>query len=141
MRGRSRQIEHLQSVRLFSTLSKKDLTTIAKSAEEITVPAGHQLVTEGEDGREAYILMQGEASVRRNGKKLTTLGSGEIIGELALLDKAPRTASVVCETECTLLLLDRVHFMALLEATPSLTHKFLQTLAGRLRDLDREYYG
>ena len=63
------------------------------------------------------------------------------LGELSLLDHGPRTATVSCETECLLLLLDQRHFMGVLDQVPALAHKLLATLAGRIRDLDRQYFG
>ena len=141
MPGQQRQIDHLRSIRMFRSLSKKDLTAVARAGEEITLPAGDELVTEGDEGDAAYILLEGSVTLKRNNRTLTTLGPGEIIGELALLDKAPRTATAVCDTDCTVLRLDRVRFLGLLEDVPALAHKVLQTLAARLRDLDSKYYG
>ena len=141
MPGQQRQIDSLRSIRLFRSLSKKDLTAIARAGEEITLPAGEEFVTEGADGDAAFILLEGSVTLRRNQRTLTTLGPGEIIGELALLDTAPRTASAICDTECTLFKLDRVRFLGLIEEVPALAHKVLQTLASRIRDLDNKYYG
>jgi CRP-like cAMP-binding protein len=141
MSNRDDYIDHLRRVPLFSTLTNKDLTRIAKATDELDFEAGHQLIAEGESGSEAYVLVSGTVSVSRHGTVIAALGAGEIIGELALLDNTVRAASVVCETACSALVLDRRHFVPLLEDTPALAIKLLQALAGRLRELDRTAFG
>ena len=78
--------------------------------------------------------------MKRNGRKVATLGPGAIVGELSLLDHGPRTATVVCDTDAVVrhraAPLPRV-----LETCPSIGHKLLATLASRIRELDRQYYG
>jgi CRP/FNR family transcriptional regulator, cyclic AMP receptor protein len=141
MFGKNSYIEHLKSVPLFSTLSNKELSAVAKAADEIDLPAGHDLCVEGDQGHEAYVLLAGQATVKRNNRKVADLGPGDIIGELALLENAPRGATVTCSTDCTVLVLDRRHFSGLVQGAPGLAFKFLQTLAGRLRELDRTAFG
>jgi CRP-like cAMP-binding protein len=134
-------LEHLRNVSLFSGCSKKDLEKIAKSGDEITQPAGSIIVDQGQTGREAFVILEGTAIVKRNGKKVATLGEGSVVGELSLLDHGPRTASVICETDCTLLVLSQRHFLGVLDEVPALSHKLLATLAGKIREFDRQYYG
>jgi len=98
-------LQHLRNVPLFSSCSNKELERIAKAADEVNVKAGTLIVDQGQTGREAYILLKGVAVVRRNGKKVTSLSEGSVIGELSLLDHGPRTASVSAETDCTLLVI------------------------------------
>jgi len=64
-----------------------------------------------------------------------------VVGELSLLDHGPRTASVVTDTECTLLVISQRQFLGVLDQVPALSHKLLATLAGRIRELDRQYFG
>jgi CRP-like cAMP-binding protein len=134
-------LDNLRNVQLFAACSNKDLERIAKASEEITMTAGSVITDQGQTGREAFIVLAGNVTVKRNGKRVAALGPGTVVGELSLLDHGPRTATVVCDTDCTLLLLDQRHFMSVLEAVPTLAHKMLATLAGRIRDLDRAYYG
>jgi CRP/FNR family cyclic AMP-dependent transcriptional regulator len=141
MAKRDDYITRLKEVPLFSTLSKKDVARIATAADEVDFPAGHVLITEGQQGSEAYVLLSGTASISRQGTTIAALGAGEIIGELALLEDAGRAASVTCETDCSMLVLDRRHFIPLLEETPALAIKFLEELARRLRELDRTAFG
>ena len=92
-------------------------------------------------GREAFVIRTGSATVRRNGKKVTTLGPGAVVGELSLLDRGPRTATVTADTECELLVIDQRHFAGVLQDVPTLASKMLAVLAGRIRDFDRTIYG
>jgi CRP-like cAMP-binding protein len=103
--------------------------------------AGSVIVDQGQTGREAFVVLSGTISVKRNGRKINTAGPGAVVGELSLLDHGPRTATAVCETDCELLVIDQRHFRAVLEDVPTLALKMLSSLAGRIRDLDRQYYG
>jgi len=141
MASKRAHIEHLRKVSLFQGCSTRDLEKIAKASDEIKMPAGSLIVDQGQTGREAFIVLDGTVTVRRNGKKVGTFGSGTVVGEMSLLDHGPRTATVVCDTDCELLLLDQRHFMGVLDEVPTLAHKLLSTLAGRIRDLDRQHYG
>lgn len=126
---------------MFSSFTKKDLTAISKATDEVTRPAGHVLIKENTEGYEAFVILDGTVTVTRKGKKLATLGAGEVLGELSLLESSLRSATVTCETECTVLVMDRQRFKQLLLETPSLSITFLEELAGRLRSLDRTAFG
>jgi CRP-like cAMP-binding protein len=99
------------------------------------------VVDQGQTGREAFVIISGTATVKRNGKKVATLGTGAVVGELSLLDHGPRTASVIAETECVMLVISQRQFLGVIDAIPALSHKLLGTLAGRIRELDRQYFG
>ena len=105
MAGKKAYLASLSKVSLFSSCSNKDLEKIAKAGDEVTVEAGATIVDQGQTGREAFVLLKGSATVRRNGKKVATLGPGSVVGELSLLDHGPRTASVVADTDCTMLVI------------------------------------
>ena len=141
MASRTKHLEHLAEIPLFSALSKRDLGRIAKASNEITVDAGHVLVDQGDAGREAFVIIEGTASVRRNGRRVGELGPGDAIGELALLDHGPRTATVTAETPVTALVLSAREFAGVIEEVPGLAQKLLAQLAARVRDLDRQIYG
>ena len=138
---RQAYLDHLARVPLFATCSTKDLQKIAKASDEIAVKAGTTLVDQGQQGREAFIVVDGTAAVKRNGRKITTLGPGAVIGELSLLDRGPRTATVTADTDMTVLGIDQRNFAGVIDQVPALAHKLLATLAGRIRDLDRANYG
>ena len=141
MASRKAHLEHLASVPLFSGCTKKELEKIARAGDEITMTAGTVIVDQGQTGREAFVVLDGQISVKRAGRKINTLGPGAVVGELSLLDHGPRTATAVCDTECELLVIDQRHFRSVLEDVPSLAVKMLAALAARIRELDRQYYG
>ena len=141
MASRKAHLEHLASVPLFSGCTKKELEKIARAGDEITMTAGTVIVDQGQTGREAFVVLDGQISVKRAGRKINTLGPGAVVGELSLLDHGPRTATAVCDTECELLVIDQRHFRSVLEDVPSLAVKMLAALASRIRELDRQYYG
>jgi CRP-like cAMP-binding protein len=130
----------LSKIWLFSTSSTKELRTIRKALEEVTVPAGRMLCEQGTIGREFFLIVTGQASVRRNNRKVATLGPGQYFGELALLDRRPRSASVISDTEMTLLVLGQREFNAVLDTVPVLSRKLLAAMATRLRDSDDKAY-
>ncbi len=141
MASKKSYLESLSKVSLFSSCSNKDLEKIAKAGDEVVITAGSMVVDQGQTGREAFVLLKGSATVRRNGKKVATLGPGAVIGELSLLDHGPRTATVTADTDCTMLVISQRQFLGVIDAIPALAHKLLATLAGRIRELDRQYYG
>ncbi len=133
--------DHLSAVPLFSACSKKELQKIAKATDEITLPAGHVLMEQGQLGREAFVIVDGTATVKRNGRKIAELGPGSAVGELSLLDRGERTATVEAETELTVLVIGPREFGAVIDSVPSLTGKLLQSMATTIRDLDSKVYG
>jgi CRP-like cAMP-binding protein len=102
---------------------------------------GTLIVDQGQTGREAFVIVEGEVTVKRNGRKVASLGPGAVVGELSLLDHGPRTATAVCATDCTLLVIDQRRFLGVIDSVPAIAHKLLSSLAARIRDLDRQYFG
>jgi CRP-like cAMP-binding protein len=140
-RGNQAYLEHLKNVALFSGCTNKELQRVARSGTEIKVPAGYKLTDQGQMGNQAFVLVDGTVTVRRNGKKVAQLGPGAMVGELSLLDHGPRTATVTTDSDASVFVIDQRSFMAVLDDVPTLAHKLLATLAGRIRDFDRQYYG
>lgn len=134
--ARDSKIDQLAQVRLFSAFNKKELALIAKASDEVDVSAGKELVKEGSPGHEFFLILKGDASVRRNGRKVTTLGPGQYFGELALLDRGPRNATVVADTPMQLLVLGQREFAGVLDEVPALAHKMLTIMASRVREAD-----
>jgi CRP/FNR family cyclic AMP-dependent transcriptional regulator len=140
-RGKQAYLDHLRNVPLFSACSTKDLQKIASATDEISLPAGYKLTDQGAMGKEAFVIMDGTVTVSRNGKKVATLGAGDVVGELSLLDHGPRTATVIADTPVTVLSIQQNRFMPVLDQVPAMSHKLLANLAARIRDLDRKNYG
>jgi CRP/FNR family transcriptional regulator, cyclic AMP receptor protein len=129
-------IDHLQQVPIFSALSKRDLQLVARRGEDVRVPAGKVLVNEGETGHEFFVIIEGTARVTRRGKRVATLGPGGAFGELALLDKAPRNATVIAETPMELVVLGQREFAGIVDEVPGFARKLLAGMAARLREAD-----
>lgn len=141
MARRETYLDHLSSVPLFSSCTRRELGKIAKAGDELTVEAGHVLVTQGDAGRECYVVVDGTATVKRGNRKVAALGPGDCVGELALLDHGPRTATVVADGKMTLFVLGSRQFANVLEEVPSLSRKVMAALAARVRELDSKMFG
>jgi CRP-like cAMP-binding protein len=136
MRGHDRYLDQLANVPLFRACSQKDLRQIAKASDEVQIPAGKVIVNEGEPGREFFLILDGEADVRHGKKSVATLGPGRYFGEMALLDRGPRSATVVASSDMNVLVLGQREFHGVIEQVPTLAHKLLATMATRLREAD-----
>lgn len=136
MSRRAEVLDYLAKVPLFSACSKKDLAFVARHSERVTLPAGTAVTKEGRVGYEFFVLLKGDASVTRGGTKLTTLGPGDFFGELSLLHRAPRNATVTTVGDAELLVLGQREFSALLDLVPSLAHKLLVGLARRIHETE-----
>jgi CRP/FNR family transcriptional regulator, cyclic AMP receptor protein len=136
MARRDAFIDHLREVPLFSACSRKDLQLVAKRSADVRVAAGDILISEGDDGEEFFVILDGRARVSRGGRKVAILGPGDAFGELALLDRAPRNSTVVAETEMELVVLGRREFADLIDEVPGFARKLLSATAHRLREAD-----
>ena len=94
MASNTSKLDHLARVPLFDGCSRKELTSIAKAGDEITMTQGTLIIDQGQMGREAFVVLDGQVTVKRGGRKITSLGPGAMVGELSLLDGAPRSAGV-----------------------------------------------
>jgi CRP/FNR family cyclic AMP-dependent transcriptional regulator len=139
MAARSKDLD-LKSIWLFSSCTGSELRKIRGSLDEVEVPAGKVLVEQGRIGMEFFLIVDGSAAVTRSGKKVATLGPGAHFGELALLDRRPRSATVTSETDMDVLVLSQRQFNTLLEAVPTIARKMLAALADRLREADALAY-
>jgi cAMP-dependent protein kinase regulator len=129
---RNAKIELLRRVPLFEECSQQQLGQISTLADEIFQPAGATLITEGTKGREFFVLVDGTVDIRRKGRKLGSLDTGDFFGEIALLTETPRTATVVTATPVRLLVITGQSFRRLLDETPALQGKVLTALARRV---------
>ena len=136
MSKKTSYLDHLSGVPLFSSCSRKEIQLLAQLCDETTVKAGKVLVKQGSVGYECFVIVEGEASVDRNGRIITTFGPGAYFGELALLDKGPRSATVTALTDMTVLVLGPREFATALEKIPGLANKIMSGLARRLREMD-----
>jgi CRP-like cAMP-binding protein len=131
VRSRSKA-EAIARVPLFAGLSNRELGRIAALADEIDLPADKLLIREGERGHEFFVLLEGEVEVTRQGKRLATRRAGEFFGEIALVSRLPRTATVKTGQASRALVIRDVEFRALLRKTPAIAVKVLEAMANRL---------
>ena len=117
---------------LFEGLSKKELAQLAKTTEDVEVGAGKVLCKEGEFGHEFFVIVEGEAEVRRRERTVDTLGPGDFFGEIALIEKTHRTATVTSSTPLRFFVLTSRSFWSLLDHTPGVERKVLRALARRM---------
>lgn len=134
--ARDSHLDKLGEVPLFSACSRKDLQKIAKASDEVEVKAGRVLVDQGKTGHEFFLILDGTATVRANNRKVASLGTGDYFGELSLLSREPRDASVTADTDMKLLILGQREFTGLLDSIPGLASKILAIMARRLRQAD-----
>jgi CRP-like cAMP-binding protein len=134
MTSRSEIAARLAGVDLFARCSKGDLRIIARHAEQITLAAGSEAVRQGDTGDAFFLLLSGKATVARDGLEVTELGPGDFFGELALLDPAPRAATVTVTAPADVVVLGARMFKVLLRELPALSAAMLASLARRARD-------
>lgn len=126
------KIELLRKAPLFSQCTKKELEVIARNADELTLPEAKELTTQGARGREFVVIVEGTADVKKNGRRVNRLGSGDFLGEIALLSGAPRTATVTTTSPTRVLVLTDTAFKRVTEEVPSVHLSVLAALSQRL---------
>ncbi|MDJ0786659.1 MAG: Crp/Fnr family transcriptional regulator [Myxococcota bacterium] len=133
----------LRAIPLFSAVEDEDLDRIASHLIERRHPRGSTIVEEGLPGDSLYILRDGRVKVTKlsddgREKILEMLGEGDFVGEMALLERAPRSASVQALTAVTVLALSRADFLGLLRKSPELSLSVIQELSRRLRSVNEQ---
>ena len=125
-------------VPLFEGLSRKELELVARLATYLEAPAGTVLTTEGQTGHEFIVVLEGEVEVSRGGTVIATRGAGTYVGEIALLDHRPRTATVTAKTPVKIEVIGQREFAGLIAEVPEISQKLLPAMAKRLADLEDE---
>lgn len=134
MATRSKIADALVGVPLFSRCSGRDLKAIARHVELVEVDADRDIVRQSDEGDAMFVILTGSARVLRDGRRVRDLGAGDYFGELALLDPAPRSATVTASEPTVLAALSVRMFRVLLRELPGLSAKLLADLASRVRD-------
>jgi CRP-like cAMP-binding protein len=123
----------LAGVAFFEGFSSQDLQRVAALSTEVEAPAGTVLIDQGDTGVECFVIVEGRASVYIANAHVATLGPGSMVGEMALVDHRPRSASVIAETDMRLLRFDSRHFRRLLAEMPKAEERVMALLTARLR--------
>lgn len=129
---RDSKVELLKKVPLFARCSTKQLLQIAAIADEVRLAEGKELTLQGDRGREFFILLEGTVDVRKNNRKVDTMGPGDFFGEIALVTHGPRTATVTATSPLDVLVITGGDFRTLLRKSPEIQAKVLEALAERL---------
>ena len=132
------KMDLLQRAPLFAGLARKQLGAIAHIADLIDVPAGTALTHEGRHEGYFFVIVSGTVRIEQSGQLINTLGAGDFLGEIALLDGGPRTASATAETACRLLSVTRERFHDLLDTSQSVRAAILEAVGQRMRAIDAD---
>ena len=126
----------LAEVPLFASLSKRNLRRVARLASAARFRRGAMIVTRGAPGDAFYVILDGEVEVQREAGPPIRLGRGDFFGELALLDRKPRSAAIRAVSDVTAMRLRRAPFMKMLRDEPAIAVVLLEELAARIRRAD-----
>jgi CRP-like cAMP-binding protein len=129
---RNQKVELIKQVPLFAHLSKRQLEQVAQIADEIDLRKGKEMTRQGERGREFFVLLEGDASVTQDSRRINTLRPGDFFGEIALVSDSPRTATVTATSPVRALVVTDRSFKRLLRDSPEIQARVLSALAERL---------
>lgn len=128
----SERAELLASVPFFDGFTPEDLRRVVELSDELVLSAGSVLVDQGDPGTHCYVIIEGIASVYVRGEHVASVGAGSMVGEMALVDHRPRTATVVADTDLDLLRFDSAAFAKLLDEMPKASERVMALLRTRL---------
>jgi CRP-like cAMP-binding protein len=129
----SASVDALRKFDIFSGCDDRLLKKLSNLGTPVHIETGGALTREGKQGREFYLISEGEAEVRHEGKAIATLRGGDFFGEMSLIDGLPRSADVVASTPMELIVFDPREFSSLLNDYPTVSKRILRTMTLRLR--------
>ena len=132
MLRKNAKVELIKRVPLFEECSRKHLEEIAAIADEIDLREGKELTKEGRPGREFFVLIEGDADVKKGSRRINRMAAGDFFGEISLVTRRPRTATVVATSPVRALVITDRSFRTLLERQPEIQAKVMSALAARL---------
>ncbi len=131
-------VNMLQNVPIFSGMSKKELKTMSHSFVQRTFETGKVIEEEGSKGVSFYLIVDGNVDVKKAGKSIAKLGKGQFFGELSILDKQPRSATIEALEPTRCLIMTAWVWSGFLETQPKLAVPVMRELARRLREADQK---
>lgn len=132
LKRRSEKVDVLSRVPLFEGLSRRELDEIARNVTEVDIAPQEYLAFEGEIGTQAMVILAGTVTVRKKGRKIAELGTGDVVGEMSLVTSRPRNATVRAESFVSALVMDSKEFANVMDEHPQVATKILRTVAERL---------
>lgn len=143
--GAEHRIAILKRIPIFTHLTYNELVKVLGLTQLVRTRANTMLIAEGQAGEEFFVVLAGEVDVLKSDRVITTLKAGVHLGEMAMIDNAPRSASVRAKTDCNLLVMRREEFFGLIRGEPVIASKllwsFVQELSGRLRETNEALEG
>ena len=136
MFGRNNKLDTawLASLRFFDGFTEAELESVSVLGEKMEVTAGTEFIDQGRVGDSCYVIVEGTAAVYIRGEFITSVRSGSMVGEMALVEHRPRNASVSAETDMVLVSFGTAEFHKLLDRSPNAKERVLTLLNARLRD-------
>lgn len=122
--------------RFMPSTSEPGTSLFRFAADTRAFPAGQTIFREGEAGDHLYVVQQGEVELRVHDRVVTLVGPGGILGEMALIDRQPRSATAVATIDSVLVPVDEAHFLRLIQQTPNFALQVMRVMADRLRKMD-----
>ena len=130
------KVEMLRHIPLFKACNPHALAEIGQLADEVDVPDGYTLIREGTFGEQFILIIEGHVRIDRGGKTIRTMGPGEFLGEIALIDKGRTTATATTEGPAKLFIVGHQAFNSLLDQSPAVRLDIMTALANRVRQLE-----
>jgi CRP-like cAMP-binding protein len=131
----------IASVDLFRDLSKSQLKRLAEASIEVSHPQGKAVATEGRGGLAFHLILEGSATVSKDGRVLRTLGPGDYFGEISMIDGLPRSATVTAIEPLKAVAIPHVDFEGVIDDDPEFARHLLKTLCARLREAEARASG
>jgi len=132
------KVDLISAVPLFAQCGRGDLQGLAALMDEVDVPAGYVLMRQGDIGREMFVVASGRVIVERDGQQINDLGPGGVIGEMALVSEAPRSATVRAVEPTRLFVAGHREFHSLMDAHPTIRMRVLEGMASKIRSLEAD---
>ena len=136
MSPKDEKLDLLKSIPLFAGFGKRELTRLGMLTDVIDSPQGHVLMRQGDRGAEMFVIVHGRAEVKRDGRVIGEATNGDILGEIALVDEGPRSATVTLTEPSRLLVVGHRDFHSLMDEMPTVRMQVLESLARRVRHLE-----
>lgn len=124
----------LRAIPFFRGLSADELVPVATIAARVAFPEGHVIFRQTDEGDRIYVISEGVVDVLRDDERIATLGQGECFGEMALLDRTTRSATIVATSDVAMLTIARDDFLDLLDVYPAIARMVAKLLTERLRE-------
>lgn len=137
LKKKSDQLAALKRVSLFSSMSDKDLKAVLAGCREEVYSDGQAIVREGQPGGPFFLILEGNAKLNVNGKVRKTFTPGDYFGEIAMIDKGPRSATIVASGPVKALAIASWDFLAMCQENWGIAHKVMTGMANVIRQLDK----